>query len=95
MAIADLNEENAVAVAAEIAAAGGSAEAFGVDVAEPASVSSMTQRTVERFGRIDVLVNTRPSSRRSAWDRSSSCRARSGSACCGSSEDPCQRLGFS
>ena len=44
-------------VAAECAAHGGSVEALTGDVGERAFVESMAARAVERFGRIDVVVN--------------------------------------
>ena len=44
-------------VAAECAARGGVAEALVGDVAERAFVEGMAARAVERFGRIDVVVN--------------------------------------
>jgi 3-oxoacyl-[acyl-carrier protein] reductase len=55
--IADLSEEHARVVAAEITAAGGTAEAVGVDVGDPASASAMVEAAREKFGRVDVLVN--------------------------------------
>ncbi|HSK15110.1 MAG TPA: SDR family oxidoreductase [Gaiellaceae bacterium] len=41
----------------EIEAAGGTALGVGVDVSDPGSTQELADRTVERFGRIDVLVN--------------------------------------
>jgi 3-oxoacyl-[acyl-carrier protein] reductase len=55
--IADLSEEHARVVAAEITAAGGTAEAVAVDVGDPASASAMVEAAREKFGRVDVLVN--------------------------------------
>jgi meso-butanediol dehydrogenase/(S,S)-butanediol dehydrogenase/diacetyl reductase len=55
--IVDLDEAAAQAVAAEIRSSGGTAEGFRVDVGEPAQSAAMVGRTVERFGRLDVLVN--------------------------------------
>jgi len=52
--IAELDGSAAERVAAEL---GTHALAVRTDVAEQASVENMAQRTVERFGRIDVLVN--------------------------------------
>ena len=51
------NKESAEAVAAEIAASGGEAFAFGCDVADPAAIEPAVATVVERFGKIDVLVN--------------------------------------
>jgi 3-oxoacyl-[acyl-carrier protein] reductase len=41
----------------EIESAGGTALGVGVDVADPDSARELADRTLERFGRIDVLVN--------------------------------------
>lgn len=55
--VADIREENAAAVAEEITAAGGEAVSVGVDVADEVSVNAMAAAALERFGRVDVLVN--------------------------------------
>lgn len=55
--IADLNEQKAQSVAEEIRLAGGKAEAFAVNVGNKDSVDGMAAKIVDRFGRIDVLVN--------------------------------------
>jgi 3-oxoacyl-[acyl-carrier protein] reductase len=55
--VADIAEENAAAVAAAITASGGIAESIRVDVSDPASARAMAERTVERSGGIDYLVN--------------------------------------
>jgi 3-oxoacyl-[acyl-carrier protein] reductase len=47
----------AAAVAAEVTAAGGQALALAADVADAEAVQRVIDTTVERFGRIDVLVN--------------------------------------
>ena len=52
--VADKSEETASAVAAR---AGNGAVAMSVDVADSRAVEGMIRNTVERFGRIDVLVN--------------------------------------
>lgn len=57
VAIADLDESNAHAVAEQVRALGVEADAFAVDVREPAQSAAMIGRAVERFGRLDVLVN--------------------------------------
>src|ERR1017187_9091125 len=44
-------------VVAEVEAAGGSALAVRVDVRHEAEVKAMVDATVERFGRLDVLIN--------------------------------------
>ena len=55
--VADIDAEGAGSVAAEIGALGGKAEAFRVDIGEPAESVAMVSRVIERFGRLDVLVN--------------------------------------
>ncbi|MEI8050302.1 MAG: SDR family oxidoreductase [Actinomycetes bacterium] len=57
VAVADINLANAEAVATSIRETGGTAEAFFVDVADPASANAMADAVVERFGGIDSLVN--------------------------------------
>ena len=51
------NADAAEAVAAEIATFGGESFAFGCDVQDPAAVGPAVASIVERFGKIDVLVN--------------------------------------
>ena len=51
------NRANVDAVAAEIGARGGQAFAAIADVTDEAAVMRMAAATIERFGRIDVLVN--------------------------------------
>ncbi|HSW16850.1 MAG TPA: SDR family NAD(P)-dependent oxidoreductase [Ramlibacter sp.] len=46
------------AVAREIEAAGGSALALSEDVTSEAGAKAMVDKTVERFGRVDILVNS-------------------------------------
>lgn len=55
--IADIHGEGARAAAAEIDDLGGDALAVEVDVADPAATDAMARETLERFGRIDGLVN--------------------------------------
>jgi acetoin reductase-like protein len=55
--VADVNESHARDVATEIEASGGGALALRVDVTRRDQVERMVDATVERFGRIDVLVN--------------------------------------
>lgn len=55
--VADLNLDRAAAVVAEIEKAGGKASAVAVDVGQKASVDAMARNVVDKFGRIDVLVN--------------------------------------
>ncbi|MEM7219377.1 MAG: SDR family oxidoreductase [Pseudomonadota bacterium] len=55
--VADMNESGANAVAAEIEAAGGRAQANVTNVAEEAQVAAMVQQANDAFGGVDVLVN--------------------------------------
>ena len=55
--VADIDGDAAQAVADEVRDAAGSALAVRVDVTERHSVEEMVQAALERFGRIDVLVN--------------------------------------
>ncbi len=55
--VADIRDEQARAVAAECAALGPVALGARVDVAEEASTRALAEAAIERFGRIDVLVN--------------------------------------
>ena len=54
---ADINVAAAQATAEQIKAAGGGAESVQVDVSVAADVERMVTTTVERLGRLDVLVN--------------------------------------
>lgn len=51
------NSDKLQSVCAEVAAAGGSAESMAVDIADAAAVTQMVDSTVEKHGRLDVLVN--------------------------------------
>jgi NAD(P)-dependent dehydrogenase (short-subunit alcohol dehydrogenase family) len=55
--IADINEAQAQAAAAEIVAGGGEALAMRVDVGDAPSMTAMIHAVRTKFGRIDVLVN--------------------------------------
>ncbi|MEX0961093.1 MAG: SDR family oxidoreductase [Burkholderiales bacterium] len=55
--VADLDEASARAVADQVRALGVKADALAVDVREPAQSAAMVGRVVERFGRLDVMVN--------------------------------------
>jgi glucose 1-dehydrogenase len=55
--IADHNAEGAERTSEEIAAEGGVAWPFAVDIADRAQVERMVAAAVERFGRIHILVN--------------------------------------
>lgn len=55
--IADLNEEMAKQTAAKISRVDGDVMAVGVDVSDRQSVQELIARTVEQFGRVDVMFN--------------------------------------
>jgi 3-oxoacyl-[acyl-carrier protein] reductase len=55
--IAEIDEKAALAVAQELTSAGFEALGVRTDVSDPASVEKMAAAAVERFGRIDILVN--------------------------------------
>lgn len=57
VAVADIVFENAQTVAEEIKAKGGEALALQTDIASEASTMEMVKKTVERFGKIDILMN--------------------------------------
>ena len=53
----DNNMEGGAAVSLAIVDAGGSAEAISADVSDKAQVDVMVDRTLERFGALNILVN--------------------------------------
>jgi NAD(P)-dependent dehydrogenase (short-subunit alcohol dehydrogenase family) len=55
--IAGRREEKLKEAAAEIAGTGAAIETFAVDIRDAARVQIMVDRAIERFGRIDVLIN--------------------------------------
>lgn len=57
VAIADLDESNARAVAEQARALGVKADAFAVDVREPTQSAAMVERVAKTFGRLDIMVN--------------------------------------
>jgi 3-oxoacyl-[acyl-carrier protein] reductase len=57
VALAARNEEKLRAVAQEIAASGGQAEPFVLDIANEASIKDAAKAVIAKFGRIDILVN--------------------------------------
>ncbi len=61
--IADLSAERAENVAKEIVAAGGSAFAVDVDVADAARVRAVAAKAVEKFGKLDILISN------AGWDK--------------------------
>ena len=76
LAVADINEEKLAHVAAEIQAMGGTAAAFRLDVSNQELIQAGAKAVIERFGKVEVLVNnagiTRDalmmSMKRSDWD---------------------------
>jgi meso-butanediol dehydrogenase/(S,S)-butanediol dehydrogenase/diacetyl reductase len=65
--VADVNEGQADETARAIVADGGAALAVGVDVADRAQVQGLIRRTVDAFGRLDVLFNNAGISRPEAF----------------------------
>jgi len=57
VAVVDLNEPAARAIASEIAAAGGTAAAVQCDVSQPASVDALFRTVAAANARLDILVN--------------------------------------
>jgi len=55
--VADVNLDNARSVADEINANSGDALALKVDVRHSSEVNGMVDRCIERYGRVDILVN--------------------------------------
>jgi len=76
VALAARNQEKLAQVAQEIAAKGGQAAAFRMDVSNEDEVKSAVKAAIERFGKIDILVNNAGMTRdtlllrmkRSDWD---------------------------
>ncbi len=54
--VADVNEKAAAGVVKEIQDLGGKAAAVVVDVSRPEQVKAMVEKTVELFGRLDIMV---------------------------------------
>lgn len=57
VALAARNEEKLAEAVAEIEAAGGKAAAFALDVASEDSIKNCAKAALERFGKIEILVN--------------------------------------
>ncbi len=55
--VTDLDGKAAMSLADEIEADGGSAIGIGADITKRAEIDAMVAAAIERFGRIDVLVN--------------------------------------
>jgi len=58
VALADINGERLETVAAEIAAAGGTCQAYRTDVVDEEQVIRLFRETVQAWGRLDLLVNS-------------------------------------
>ena len=96
VAVVDIDEAAAQAVAAEIEDAGGQALAVGMDLTSEPAIQAMVARVVARFGRIDVLHNNaaaldtaqRQNDRDvvnvaiEAWDRALDVNTRGAMLCC-------------
>ncbi len=63
------SREPAEATAAEFRELGVEAEPFGADLTRPAEIDRLFERVGERFGRLDVLVNSAASFERGAFER--------------------------
>lgn len=57
VAVAARNKEKLEKVVAEIAAAGGQAAAFALDVADEEQIKAVFKAVIAQFGKIDILVN--------------------------------------
>jgi 3-oxoacyl-[acyl-carrier protein] reductase len=57
VAVTDYSDDGAQAVAEAIAAAGGTAQAWRLDVTDPAQIEAVVAAAAARFGGLDVLVN--------------------------------------
>ena len=57
VAVSDIRLPAADSTVAEVQEAGGQAIAIEVDVAQNAAVQGMVRKTIETFGRVDILVN--------------------------------------
>jgi 3-oxoacyl-[acyl-carrier protein] reductase len=57
VALAARNQEKLAEVAAEIAAAGGVAHSFALDMANEESIKACAKAVIAHFGRIEILVN--------------------------------------
>ena len=57
VALAARNQEKLAEVAAEIAAAGGTAQVFAIDISNEESIKACAKAVISHFGRIEILVN--------------------------------------
>ncbi|MGY3450025.1 3-oxoacyl-[acyl-carrier protein] reductase [Bradyrhizobium sp. USDA 4353] len=68
VAVTDIDEAGAHAVAAEIAASGGTARAWRLDLADPQAISTVVNEAASQFGGLDIIVNNAGISVRVAID---------------------------
>ncbi len=57
VAVVATSQDNARQTADVVAAAGGRAEPFAANVADPAAVQALADQVVKAFGKVDILVN--------------------------------------
>jgi 3-oxoacyl-[acyl-carrier protein] reductase len=57
VAVTDIDAENTQAVAGEIAATGGSAKAWTLDVARPDDIIKVVNEVAAHFGALDIVIN--------------------------------------
>jgi meso-butanediol dehydrogenase / (S,S)-butanediol dehydrogenase / diacetyl reductase len=55
--VSDINYENAKSVSDEIQSMGFPGEAIGANVTQEADANKMVEKTLEKFGKVDILVN--------------------------------------
>jgi NAD(P)-dependent dehydrogenase (short-subunit alcohol dehydrogenase family) len=58
VAVVDRDSDGARSAVEEVIAKGGTAQAFVVDLADPAAVEAVVEDVLAAFGRIDILVNS-------------------------------------
>lgn len=58
VAVVDLDGQKCAALANSLQQSGYQALPFSTDITSPASVNAMTQKVVDTFGRLDILVNS-------------------------------------
>ena len=68
VAVTDLRQQDAEAVAADIRARGGDAQAFALDVGDAQAITRVVADVAQAFGGIDIVVNNAGVSTRSAVD---------------------------
>src|SRR6202790_672939 len=57
VAVTDINEAGVGRVVEEIAAAGGTAHGWRLDVSDAAEIKRVVAEVAARFGRLDILIN--------------------------------------